>query len=588
MTTTLELAPDLPLAAAQRLGRSTGASHGPAWWLGKGTTKNAFNREPYRRRPFHMGAYPFEKLKRRDEPTTFIDEPRVPRFPKRADFFARAVFGDMGKEMQNNAKGGFYVQKSRHRRLRAGGRWARCCCCSSARRAGRSRPRSRTRQRNAAQRQGRRPTTWRPTRSASRAVPNGPTTATTPAATRCRAYHKNAVSMLYDQGHETFEGASGDDWISVAQSMRAYLRFSLLGGIIAEQIRRLGYSARVHSVLDGDVLQPPLLLLSGLGEVSRIGEVILNPYLGPAAQIGRRHHRPAVRLRQAASTSACRPSAATATSARANARPGAITAGPKLMYNGYEIWKSDAEKCARYRITNQGGGDVRALHEDLPVEPGRAVCRERPSAGWRCACRSAARWIARLDDRLGRGGINPVKKWWWDIELDRATDAAQARRGRRIARGLNLDLDLKYEDQTLAVYPADVMPPPYPVAHPGQPRGGHRALSRLLTPDEHKARLARGETEGLVPQFKMPEGPPPVFPVIAASAARTWPRTSHASSSSRPTAGELPKFDAGAHVDVVIAPEYLRQYSLAGDPADSAKLRAGRAARGARAAAARC
>jgi epoxyqueuosine reductase QueG len=35
---------------------------------------------------------------------------------------------------------------------------------------------------------------------------------------------------------------------------------------------------------------------------------------------------------------------------------GAITAGPKLMYNGYEIWKSDAEKCARYRITNTGGG----------------------------------------------------------------------------------------------------------------------------------------------------------------------------------------------------------------------------------------
>ena len=61
---------------------------------------------------FHLGAYPFEKLKRRDETTTFIDEPRVPRFPKRADFFARAVFGDMGKEMQNNAKGGFYVQKS--------------------------------------------------------------------------------------------------------------------------------------------------------------------------------------------------------------------------------------------------------------------------------------------------------------------------------------------------------------------------------------------------------------------------------------------------------------------------------------------
>ena len=33
----------------------------------------------------------------------------------------------------------------------------------------------------------------------------------------------------------------------------------------------------------------------------------------------------------------------------------------------------------------------------------------------------------------------------------------------------------------------------------------------------------------------------------------------------------LPPFTAGAHVDVVIAPEYQRQYSLAGDPADSSK-----------------
>ncbi len=82
------------------------------------------------------------------------------------------------------------------------------------------------------------------------------------------------------------EGASGDDWISGAQSMRAYLRTSIIGGIVAEQIRRLGYPARCHSVVDGEVLQPPLLLLSGLGEVSRIGEVILNPYLGPRLKSG--------------------------------------------------------------------------------------------------------------------------------------------------------------------------------------------------------------------------------------------------------------------------------------------------------------
>jgi ferredoxin-NADP reductase len=34
---------------------------------------------------------------------------------------------------------------------------------------------------------------------------------------------------------------------------------------------------------------------------------------------------------------------------------------------------------------------------------------------------------------------------------------------------------------------------------------------------------------------------------------------------------DLPPFEAGAHIDVIIAPEYQRQYSLAGDPADRSK-----------------
>ncbi len=317
VTTTLALAPDLPLAAQSFADRLR--SHGPSWWLGKSTAKNAFNNVPYSRRPFHLGAYPFEKLNRRDETTTFIDEPRVPRFPKRADFFARAVFGDMGKEMQNNAKGGFYVQKS------AIGACARRALGALLAAAIRRSTRSRSRRRSSD-----------PARNAANVKAASYYMATDAVGlSRCpewayyshdaagnvmKPYHKNAVSMLYDQGHETFEGASGDDWISVAQSMRAYLRFSLLGGVIAEQIRRLGYSARVHTVLDGDVLQPPLLLLSGLGEVSRIGEVILNPYLGPRLKSGIvttdlpfSYDKPLDLV--------CRPSAITATNARANVRP---------------------------------------------------------------------------------------------------------------------------------------------------------------------------------------------------------------------------------------------------------------------------
>ena len=99
-------------------------------------------------------------------------------------------------------------------------------------------------------------------------------------------YHTNAISMLFDQGHETMERASGGDWMSVAQSMRAYLRFSVHCGVIAGHVCRLGYSARVHTVLEGDALQPPLLILAGLGDVIRIGNVILNPCLGPRRKSG--------------------------------------------------------------------------------------------------------------------------------------------------------------------------------------------------------------------------------------------------------------------------------------------------------------
>ncbi len=564
VTTTMELAPDKPLAPPAGI-VSRLNSHGPAWWLGKGTAKSAFNREPYGKRDFYMGAYPFEKLKRVETPTTFIDEPRVPRFPKRADFFARAIFGDMGKEMQNNAKGGFYVLKS------AIGACARralgaLLLLQHGEARGPVSPSVADPQRNALNVKAASYYMATDAVGLSR-CPEWAYYNHDAAGNPMPAYHKNAISMLYDQGHETFEGASGDDWISVAQSMRAYLRFSLIGGIIAEQIRRLGYSARAHTVLDGDVLQPPLLLLSGLGEVSRIGEVILNPYLGPRLKSGVvttdlpfTYDKP-IDFGLQRFCEGCNKCARECPS-------GAITAGPKLMYNGYEIWKSDAEKCARYRITNQGG----------------AMCgRCMKTCPWNLEglfSKSLFRWVAMrlprlapaiawLDDRLGRGGINPVKKWWWDTELDR--DAGRHVKARTThARGLNLNLDLKYEDQTLAVYPADVMPPPYPVPHPVDREAGIARYKSLLTPNAYRARLQRGETDALTPQWRLPDGPPPVFPVILKKRDDMTADTARYEFVSADGAS-LPDWDAGAHVDVVIAPEYLRQYSLAGNPADTSK-----------------
>ena len=563
VTTNFALANDLPLAPAAEQKRWQ--SHGPAWWLGKGTLKSAVNREAFDGREFRLGAYPFETLKRRDQPTTFIDHERVPRFPKRADFFARALFGDLGKPVQDDAKNAFYVMKSPIGACARRALGALLLLQFGAARGPVS------------------PSTVDPKKNADNlkaasyylgvdavglcAIPEWAYYSHDAGGNVMPAYHANAVNLLLDQGHETMEGASGDDWISVAQSMRAYLRFSMLGGIIGEQIRRLGYSARVHSVLDGDVLQPPLLLLSGLGEVSRIGEVILNPYLGPRLKSGTVTTDLPMAFDKPIDFG-LQTFCANCNKCARECPSGAITAGPKLMYNGYEIYKSDAEKCARYRITNAAGGMCGRCMKTCPWNLEGLFAE----SGFRWLAMNvpqSARMLAELDDKLDRGTINPVKKWWWDVELDRKTgryvQAAQTNK-----RGLQKDLDLRYEDQTLAVYPADRMPPPYPVPFPVNREEGIERYRAMLTPAAYKARLAKGETEGLAPAASLSGGDPPVFPVLL---KRREDMTADVAKYEFASVdgSELPPFEAGAHIDVVIAPEYQRQYSLAGDPADRSR-----------------
>jgi ferredoxin-NADP reductase len=247
---------------------------------------------------------------------------------------------------------------------------------------------------------------------------------------------------------------------------------------------------------------------------------------------------------------------------------GAITAGPKLVYNGYEIWKSDAEKCARYRITNAGGGMCGRCMKTCPWNL-EGLAAEAPLRWAAMHVPAAAPWLARLDDALDRGSINPAKKWWWDIELDRAS-GRYVRARQTHARTLRKDLKLRYEDQVLAVYPADRMPPPWPVPWPVDRDEGIERYRALPTAAQYRERLAAGDTAGLVPPFRVPEGEPPVFPVrlvrrddMAADIARY--------EFAADDGGALPEFEAGAHVDVVVAPEYQRQFSLAGDPADRSR-----------------
>jgi reductive dehalogenase len=565
VTTNLGMTCDQPLAPMSQ--QPWSITSGPGWWLGKGLPRNASTRDSFSNRNYADGGHPFEKLKRVEKPTTFIDEARVARVPKRTDMFARSQFGDLGKKNQDAAKGGWYARKAAPSFAQRRMLGAFVLLQDGESELVDKKPTDA--ERNSANVKAasyflgvdavgisRCPDwTWY-SHDAAGEVLNPP--------------HDQAISMIIDQGYETMEGASGDDWIAVAQSMRAYLRFSLLGGVIAKQIRNLGYSAKAHTVMDGEVLQPPLLLLSGLGEVSRIGEVILNPILGPRLKSGvvttdmpLAHDKP-IDFGLQKFCESCNKCARECPS-------GAITAGPKLMFNGYEIWKSDSQKCTTYRITTEGGAMCGRCMKTCPWNL-EGIFAEKPFRWMASNMPATAPLLAKLDDKVGNGGLNDIKKWWWDLELkDDGGYKAPANPVNR--RELDTGLDLKFEDQTLAVYPANLAPHPWPYPFPMDREAGIQAYQNMISAAEYRRRLSAGETDDLAheyPSFKN-------APVIMAKVSRVHEMTADVTKFEFQSfdGSDLPEWTAGAHLDVVVTPDYLRQYSMSGDPSDRSTFQIG-------------
>lgn len=564
VTTTLDFAVDAPLRPQGIV--DLFRSKGPAWWLGYASPKNGFNRMEFGKRTFRDSKYPVETLKRAEKTTSFIDETRIPRVPKSSEFFLRAAFGDLGKGAQDASKDGFSVAKAP---LAAALRLALNVYsvlqrgeAAPEKAAGYDNPQANADLVKAAMHFlgadlagiSRAPDwVWYSHRQDGSVMP---------------VAHPFATTVMIDQGFDTMEGASGDDWISSAQSMRTYMRAGLVCGVVGQHLRNLGFSATAHSAADSDVIQTPLALLAGLGEVSRIGETILNPILGPRVKTGVLTSDFPVQPDKPIDfglqnfCDSCNKCARECPS-------GAISTGPKVMFNGYELWKADVEKCTRYRVTNLGGSMCGRCMKTCPWNLAGLV-HEAPFRWAAIHFPAAASWLARLDDVLERGKINPIKKWWWDIGNDgtgRMVKAVEVN-----VRGLNRRRKLKYEDQTLAAYPAPLAPLPLPAPSPIDREAGIAAYQGLLSPQEHQRRLASGETENLVPGLVQSDEPPPV---LVARIGKRWKSSADGKIDIFEIVGNdgapLPPFKAGAHIDVTVSPEYIRQFSLAGDPADSSK-----------------
>ncbi len=450
VTTDYALEVDLPIAHSASLDWPDGSAY-----LGTGGTRPGFEDAELAQRPVHLGRYPMERIKRADQPTTLILRDEIRRVPKRADLFTRALAGDLG-ERPKKERARFAVKHPLA--------WAMTPLI-----------------RNMVALQGTReplaPTGFGgdlsdPQRNTDaikalgyfmgadlvgicEAEPWMYYSHDEQEGKPIAAYHRYAVVMLIDQGFETMEGASGDDWISGAQSMRAYLRGALIAGLMAAHVRRMGWSARAHSNAHSELLHIPAVLMAGLGELSRIGELILNPFIGPRSKsvlfttdLPLVVDKP-IDFGLQAMCNLCKKCAR-------ECPCNAIPFGPKVMFNGYEIWKPDVEKCGKYRLTNMKGSACGRCMKTCPYNREDLVESERLL--WLSIDLPASRRaLIDHDDRTGGGVRNPVKRWWFDLEI---TDGVA---GAPLAgvneRDLNLDrLHKLAAGQKLAFYPPALQP----------------------------------------------------------------------------------------------------------------------------------
>ena len=226
--------------------------------------------------------------------------------------------------------------------------------------------------------------------------------------------HKYAIGILIDQDWRTAAAFNGHDWISNSMSFMSYTMSGFIACNLAEYIRRLGFPARAHHAMNYNVVVPPILLWAGLGEMCRIGDMVLNPFLGPrfkasvvTTDMPLASDKP-IDFGLQDFCSKCMKCARECPSK-------AISHGDKEMYNGYERWTADVEKCTRMRVGNQQGAGCGTCIKVCPWNKPNTMFH-RLVGKTMMHIPFARRFGMWGDDMMGYGKPKPEWQWWMDLE----------------------------------------------------------------------------------------------------------------------------------------------------------------------------